>query len=714
MAGTATLAAGGNLTLLSTTTSTATVAQLPAGTAITGNVNVQRLLKGSPADLSKRGYRFISSAVYTGAPGGVKSFDLKYLLDSAYVSGMGGGGFNAPSTNPSLYLYREDIIPNNVLFTSGNFKGIAKINNPNPYDIGTQKRLTAGNLADSTINLAVGNGVMFFFRGNKSDNTTQAGSKVAAPFDYPEDVAFMQTGQLNTGTINVKPWYNFNNNPANYTLSYTNSPSVNNPTIRGYILVGNPYASTINWEKFNRNGANSSIYGGGFPAASVTGGKIWVYNPTSKQYDTYLQAPTISAVTDTTTTINPAGSIHTGDASNMIASGQGFFIRATTTGQTLSFRESAKTNTQPPAANLMRLMSAPVNPGAMAFSSAPATVQEPAGIFPMLNFKLSKDSINTDDVVVAFNNRTGNSFTPTDDAEDLNGNGALVSLSIISSDNITASIKQVILPTVDRQVINLSADATTSGRYELKLNRIERMPAVYDIWLKDAFINDSLDIKNNNAYVFNIDKSNTATYGRERFKIVISRNAALTMRTLNFNAEKNTLGAKLIWQTENETTEHVFTILKSTDNGKTYKELAQVQSNGIGTYSFLDTQPVLGENLYKVKIENITLNKADYSGIARLNYTEAIAPASSLSKVSVYPNPAADMVNIKINATGTGNNNYNVRISNSSGLVIRDFTTSLATVQQDVTSLIPGTYLVKVINLTENTVQGESKFVKLN
>jgi hypothetical protein len=123
---------------------------------------------------------------------------------------------------------------------------------------------------------------------------------------------------------------------------------------------------------------------------------------------------------------------------------------------------------------------------------------------------------------------------------------------------------------------------------------------------------------------------------------------------------------------------------------------------------------VLGENLYKVKIENITLNKADYSGIARLNYTEAIAPASSLSKVSVYPNPAADMVNIKINATGTGNNNYNVRISNSSGLVIRDFTTSLATVQQDVTSLIPGTYLVKVINLTENTVQGESKFVKLN
>jgi hypothetical protein len=712
MAGTATLAAGGNLTLLSTSTSSATVAPLPLNTAITGNVKVQRLIKGSPADLSKRGYRFISSAVYTAAPGGVKSYDLKYLLDSAYVSGMSGGGFNAPSTNPSLYLYREDVVPNSAGFTTGQYKGIAKINNTNAYDIGTQKRLTTGNVVDTTTNLPVGNGVLFFFRGNKSNNATQAGTKVVAPYDYPEDVAFTQTGQLNTGTINVKPWYNFDNsaNPNNY-LSYTNSPSLNNSVTRGFILVGNPYASTINWEKFNRNGANSSIYGGGFPAASVTQGKIWIYNPTTRQYDTYLQAPTISSVADTTTNINPTGSIQTGDASNMIASGQGFLIRATTTGQTLSFRESAKTNTQPTAANLIRVMSAPVALDAISFSSMPVN-DTPVESLPILGFRIIKDSINTDDVVLAFNNRTNNNFTPADDAEDLNGNGALVSLSVISSDDVAASIKQLKLPENNEQVINLLADATTSGQYQLKLNKIKSLPAAYDVWLKDVFANDSLDIKANNTYDFNIDKNNAASYGRNRFKIVIRQNQALNMRALSFNAEKTALGARLSWQTENEEDDYIFCVLKSTDNGKTFKQIGLVSSNNISTYSFLDTDPAKGNNQYKVKIEHKLNSQVAYSAIASLNYAETSA-ASAINKVVVYPNPASDVVNIKMATNNANANKYTIKISNSSGLMIKELASSQPYLQENITGLTPGTYMIKVINITENKVHGETKFIKL-
>ncbi|MES2810658.1 MAG: T9SS type A sorting domain-containing protein, partial [Bacteroidota bacterium] len=714
MAGTATLSVGasGTLTLVSDTTSSATVAAVPTGTAITGNVNVQRMIKGSSTSLSKRGYRFISSAVYTATVGGYKCYDVKYLLDSAYVSGMVGGGFNALSANPSLYLYREDILPNNAGFTAGNYKGMAKINNINAYDIGTQKRLTSANTADTTISVPIGNGVLFFFRGNKANNATQTGSKVLPPYDFPEDVPFTQVGQLNTGTVSVRPWYEFDGttNTSNY-LSYTNSPSLSNATTRGFMLVGNPYASTINWEKFNRNGVNSSIYGGNAGATTAVMTTIWMYNPTTKQYDTYIQKPTVALATDTTTTVNPTGSLRTGSASNMIASGQGFLIRATAKSQFFTFRESAKTNTVPTAADLNKVMSIPVMPNALAFSSVPQNNVEQDNQIPVLSFRMIKDSINTDDAVLAFNNTTENTFTPNYDAEDLNGNGALVSLSVISSDDVATAIKQVKLPQANSQVINLLADATASGTYQLKLHKIESLPTAYDVWLKDAFTNDSLDIKHNNTYTFNIDKSNSATYGRNRFKIVVSRNMALSMRALSFKAEKQAQNGKLTWQTENEGQDYAFIVERSTDNGRNFKELGSIRSSGIGTYNFYDIQPVLGDNHYKVRIENLAANTKSYTAVAKLNYQETASATAAKSNVSVYPNPAVDKVNIKID--DKDQNSFSVKITNSFGLVVKELTSSQNNLQENISNLTPGTYLVKVVNTTQNKIEGETKFVKL-
>jgi hypothetical protein len=705
MAGTATLAAGGNLTLVSNATGSATVAPLPLNTAITGNVKVQRFFKGSSTDLSKRGYRLISSAVYTAAPSGVKSYDPIYLLDSAYVSGPSGGGFNVVS-NPSLYIYREDISPNTNSFTSGNFKGINKINNTNAYDIGTQKRLTLTNVADTTVNLPVGNGVLFFFRGNKTDNATQSGNKYTLPFDYPEDVTFAQLGQLNTGTVNVKQWY------GSTSLSFTNSPGLTNSAVRGYTLVGNPYASTINWEKFNRNSTNSSIYGGGFPAASVTQTKIWVYNPASKQYETYMPAPTVASSTDTISTINPTGSLHTGNASNMIASGQGFFIRTTTTGQTLSFRETAKTTTQPASASIIRLMNAPSSIAALSFSGAPVANPAPAPVAAMLRFKLLKDSVNTDDVVLALNDKTDSKFSSTDDAEDLNGNAPLVSLSILSSDDVAAAIKQVKLPESTQQTISLLVDATTTGTYKLRLDELNNLPPAYEVWLKDDFTNDSLDIKTNNTYDFTINKANAGTFGRYRFKIIIRQNPALAMHALGFNAAKTTWGTKVSWKTENEADNYIFCVEKSIDGGKTFNQLGQLRSNSQGNYDFMDANPIKGKNLYRVKLQNTLLNNNSYSAVASVLYADSVT-ATVANNIAVYPNPTVNEVNIKVTSNTINNESYNISISNSYGRVIKQVTSNQPILRENVAGLLPGTYMVEVINTKENKLEGRTKFVKL-
>jgi hypothetical protein len=129
-------------TLKSSSTQSANFGAIPLGSTLTGNVTVERFIKGSyPTNLSKRGYRLISSPIFSGTVSGTNVFDLAYLASSAIITGPAGGGFFSVG-NPSAYIYREDILPSNANFTTGDFKGIAAINNSPAYNIGTQKWLT--------------------------------------------------------------------------------------------------------------------------------------------------------------------------------------------------------------------------------------------------------------------------------------------------------------------------------------------------------------------------------------------------------------------------------------------------------------------------------------------------------------------------------------------------------------------------------------------
>jgi hypothetical protein len=56
---------------------------------------------------------------------------------------------------------------------------------------------------------------------------------------------------------------------------------------------------------------------------------------------------------------------------------------------------------------------------------------------------------------------------------------------------------------------------------------------------------------------------------------------------------------------------------------------------------------------------------------------------------------------------------YTIRITNTSGFLIRQVTSAQSTWQTNVADLMPGTYIVKVRNSTDNTIIGDTKFVKL-
>ncbi|RYE23986.1 MAG: T9SS type A sorting domain-containing protein [Sphingobacteriales bacterium] len=700
MAGSSTLSAGGYLTLISSASGSASVASIPVGSAINGNVNAQRFFKGSNTNLSKRGYRLISSPIYTATvatPTASNVFDLNYLLNNTYVSGLSGGGFNSPGgTNPSVFLYREDITPTTFTgFTTGNFKGIAKMNNTNTYDLGTQKRLTTTYINDTTVNIPAGNGLFVFYRGDKTNNATQTGTKVTLPFDYPEDAVFTQTGILNTGTVNVRLWHKSNNNLAYSTVS---SPAPGNAAVKGFCLVGNPYACTINWEKFNRNGtlANSSIYGGGFPGAFFTQSTIWVFNPTTKQYNTYQQKSGFFSTADTTTNINPG--LATGSASNMIASGQGFFIRATSATQTLSFREGAKVTTQPTAANLNLLMSLP--------QQVNTETETPMSI---LRLKLIKDSISNDDVVLAFNKDAIDNYSSQEDAEDLGGIGALVSLSTLSADSVKLSINRMQLPKSGQLSIPVIANATTTGIYQLSMTEIRNLPYYYEVWLMDNFKGDSLDIKNNNNYKFNLYRDNPATFANDRFKIVIKFNHSLAAQSLNFNAVKAGKAAQLSWKTNNNLTYKSFDVEKSTD-GSNFTLLKSVNRTDVNSYMVTDNNPATGNNYYRLKAEP-AVGISDITEQVMVYYPGESNVTKPVDKgFSVYPNPASDNVNLVINNPAP--TEYIISLISTSGAIMQTVNSSNPTHRFNTSQLIPGTYIIQAVDSKTKKLAGRAKFIK--
>jgi hypothetical protein len=680
------------LTLKSTSALTASVSAIPTGYSITGLVSVERYVEGSPSDLSKRGYRLLSSPVYAGTFAGYNVFDLNFLKTYSIVLGVNGttNGFTGAG-NASIYLFREDIVPNNLSFAAGNFKGIAKLNNTPSYSFGINAKTTLTNTSDATTYLPVGNGFLFFFRGNSTlSNGTTAGTKTTTPYNYPENTTFVQTGTLNTGAIPVTLWI-LGTTSLSYTTNIANNVSPNN--IRGYNLVGNPYPSAINWEKYNRNGTNSSIYGSGSLPST-----IYQFNVISKQYASYQQKVTISSVADTTSTIRP-GTSSDGVVSNIISSGQGFFIVANASGQKLTFRETAKTSTQPATADLIKLMGLPVN-----------TERGPDAF---IRLKLIKDSINTDAVAFVLNNTNDAKYRDDEDAVDLGGNGALTSMSVFSADNVALSIDRLPLPKLAPQIAPLSVDGNTTGVYTLKLDELKDLPAIYSVWLMDAFKKDSLDMRVNNAYNFNIDKNNAGTFGNARFSLVIRQNPALKLKLLDFGGVKVTEGVKLDWVTENESNYTRFTVEKSIDGGKTYEVVGGKQSNGDGNYSLVDINPIAGLNKYRLKQDDIN-GTLSYSKVVDFMYTNK-ADNITTGDFILFPNPTHSTLNIAITPTDLNKTTarYNIKITNSVGTVVKTFLSTEPAWQGNVGDLLPGTYFVQVINNDTKTSIGISKFVKL-
>jgi hypothetical protein len=167
------------------------------------------------------------------------------------------------------------------------------------------------------------------------------------------------------------------------------------------------------------------------------------------------------------------------------------------------------------------------------------------------------------------------------------------------------------------------------------------------------------------------------------FLLPDSKNPPLPVTLVRFVAIKDENAALLTWNTSSETNSERFDIEHST-NGKDWTRLGSVAAQGESSntefYSFRDTSPFLGENLYRLKMVDSDGTFA-YSHIENIHFD---------SDVKLYPNPVmTDKLYLSAHEMITDVQIYDMR-----GNIL--YSGKLQNGTLDTSQLKAGTYLIQV------------------
>ena len=162
------------------------------------------------------------------------------------------------------------------------------------------------------------------------------------------------------------------------------------------------------------------------------------------------------------------------------------------------------------------------------------------------------------------------------------------------------------------------------------------------------------------------------------------------------------------WQTETETNAQRFEIYRS-DNGINFQLIATQNAVGnsheLQTYTFVDETPLAGMNYYKVKAVDMQQGSRSTAIFAANN-------ACTAQKMTVYPVPSYDDINVQIQATQS--EKVTVQIINALGQIAfvetRYLALGLNNWQQSLDKLPAGAYTLKVYT---NSWTQIANFVKI-
>lgn len=575
---------GGFLVLKSSDTATARVAKITsaAGTPINGNVTVERYIPG------RRKYRLITSTVTSSASAtltvGQEALSIwGNWQNSANNSNANNGtlitggtladGYDQGTTNASLFNY-DDV---NRVFTG---------------------HTTANGKNTKYTPLKAGKAYLMFVYGDRQ-NSVYATS--------PHSTILSAFGELKTG---------------DQTYNTSSSIPLSGVTDR-FTLLGNPYASAIDWASVTKTDI-SNTYWGWDPNLSNTGGYITV---------TTLGNVTVEAPYSGTAALN-----------QYIQPGQGFFVKTTGSAPVLNIREQDK----------------------IAEFNNLAFRNQSSG-FPLIAVNLLYTSGGTttlaDGVLTVFNS----AFTNTPGIEDATkiANTA-ENISIINTAT-ALSIDARKMP-LHNDTIFLKIERLTKPQYTLQIFPEKMEGTGVFAFLQDNYLHtvQSLLMNDTNNVVVNINSTIPASYDVNRFRIVFETTTIiLPVQFISVQAAQKNKDIQTDWEVVEESSTQKYEVERSAD-GNNFLKIGEVparaNSSANQIYHWLDTNPMAGNNYYRIRAV-----KTDGGNLLSKIVTVKIGIGNS--GFQVVPNPVTNhQINIKAAYMAKGQ--YQILLYNQQGQMV--------------------------------------------
>ena len=279
---------------------------------------------------------------------------------------------------------------------------------------------------------------------------------------------------LNTTNNATTIWVNgaYPTGTRTLPVSYTSSGG------QGWNLVGNPYPCSIDW--------NAS----GWTKTNIND-QIAIYRPSTNSYAYY------------TTT----GNASVNNGSNIIGSGQAFWVRANASSPELKCTETVKTISTP---TTLLLKTTPSN---------------------QLRIKLTQDSTNIDETLIVFGENYKDEFTETEDIGKL-ANTAVNISSVVGVEQYAAI--NFNSNNYAEKTFPLSVWGNKNGAYQLDLTQVSGFDAAVSIYLRDKYLNVTTAIDHDKTLNINLTDNSK---GDNRFELIFKNSATNTEDILLPNAQ---------------------------------------------------------------------------------------------------------------------------------------------------------------------------------
>jgi Secretion system C-terminal sorting domain len=556
------LYADSNLTLLSDVSNTARVATVSSGADILGKVMVEKYIP------SRRAWRLMtapvtnSSSIYnTWQNGGVYT-PGKGLLVSA--PGAGNGLDNGNSSSLKIW----DVSAQTYLPVTNTHVPISPNNNGS---------------ADNQ-------GYFVFIRGDR----------ITTNFIIPNTniTTITAIGRLQTGT----QIFNASSTAGKYTL------------------IGNPYASPIDFNAVTRTNLVKRFY---------------VWDPKLNSLGGYVTLDDLD--NDGVFSKSVAGSAQT----KQIQSTQAFFVETISNGAaSLTIAETDKSTTN--NTNVFR----PLTAGPTESIRIDLYLLNGDGSVDLADGMLSEYNSIFNDIVT---NEDALKFTNINENIGLLRHGT--TLGIERRPYIT-----------DNDTLFLKLWKTVKRTYQLQLTPENMGHPGMMAFLEDSYLANStpLSLSDLNVINFSVD-SNAASAAADRFRIVFSQAKVLPVIFSSVKAYRLNNNIQVEWKVEEQENTVKYEVEKST-NGADFIYANTAFKNTSGSYNWIDVNGIAGNNFYRIK-------STDADGSIKYSQVVNVLIKKGITSFNIQPNPVKDNT-LHLYFSNQPAGNYRLNITNNAGQLV--------------------------------------------